>query len=97
MKCPRNIRCMRELLFTLLAGILALSVSGQDLTATFNKAESLFEAERYEDASQIFTQVISDEPDNMNAYLRRGFCFSALSEYEKCAADFSVVIEHHPI
>lgn len=86
---------MRSLL-TLLIAVSMLSVAAQDTDAIFNKAENLFASNNYEPASKLYTQVLSADPDNMNGYLRRGFCFSIMQQYDKAVADFSVVIEQHP-
>lgn len=66
------------------------------MSRAFNNAEKVFNEGRYRDAAAMFTQVIATESDNMNAYLRRGFCYSALKEYDKCIKDFTVVIDRHP-
>ncbi|MCB9186533.1 MAG: tetratricopeptide repeat protein [Flavobacteriales bacterium] len=68
----------------------------QDEDAVFNKAEGLFGSGKYDEALQLYTQVLMSNPDNMNAHLRRGFCYSVLKEYDKSISDYSVVIHHHP-
>ncbi len=86
---------MRTIL-TWLICVFGLAAIGQDTEAVFNRAENLFASEKYGEASKLYAQVVSSDPKNMNAYLRRGFCFSILKQYEKAVADFTVVIDLHP-
>ena len=73
-----------------------LTVSyAQNVEAVFNKAENLFAAGEYKEAMTLYTQVISLEPENMNAFLRRGFCYSVLKQYDLSIQDYSRVIEVH--
>lgn len=78
---------------------LALSVSlcgfSQEADALFNSAENLFANGNYQEAEKLYTQVIEADAENMNAYLRRGFCRSVLTKYEAAVADYSFVIENH--
>lgn len=76
---------------------LSFSVAGfaQNADAVFGKAENLFASGRYEEAEKHYTQVIESGDENMNAYLRRGFCRSVLERYTEAVADYSLVIEKH--
>lgn len=79
--------------------VVLLIVSGssfaQNVEAIFNDAENLFANGNYEEAVKLYSQVIDVEPDNMNAYLRRGFCSSVLKDYDGAISDYSKVIEKH--
>jgi len=79
--------------FLLSIGCGAIAQNSEEL---FNKAENLFANENYDAAEQLYTQVIEQDPENMNAFLRRGFCRSALGKYEAAIQDYSVVIDAHP-
>ena len=39
-----------------------------------------------------FSEALKANPDHVNAYLQRGFCYSLLKQYANAAADFSSVI-----
>lgn len=67
----------------------------QNVEATFNKAENMFASGKYKEAAGLYSEVIATDPENMNAYLRRGFCHSVLQQYEESIKDYSHVIEKH--
>lgn len=67
----------------------------QDGGAIFNKAEIEFANGKYEAAAVLYSQVIASDTENMNAYLRRGFCYSVQKNYKQAIADFSHVIDEH--
>lgn len=68
----------------------------QGAKSTFSDAEREFTANNYKSALQLYTEVISIDGENMNAYLRRGFCRSVLRDYDKAIEDYSTVISKHP-
>lgn len=86
---------MKQLL--LLFSILFFTSSGfaQDADVLFGKAENLFANGDYQNAAELYSKVLAGDPENMNAYLRRGFCNSVLKKYDAAIADFSQVIEKH--
>ena len=43
-----------------------------------------------------YTQVIRIEPNNVDAYLKRGLCHYFLEEYQKAIADYTEVIRLDP-
>ncbi|HAP68687.1 MAG TPA: hypothetical protein DCR04_03000 [Flavobacteriales bacterium] len=61
----------------------------------FTQAESQFASGEYAMASALYTKVITAETENLNAFLRRGFCYSVEKQYDKAIADFTHVIEQH--
>ena len=71
---------------------LSLAQSSEE---TFTQAESQFASGKYATASALYTKVIAAEPENINAFLRRGFCYSVEKQYDKAIADFTHVLEHH--
>lgn len=68
----------------------------QDAESIFSNAERQFLENNYEEALQLYTEVIAIDGENMNAYLRRGFCQSALKNYDNAIEDYTVVITKHP-
>lgn len=83
--------CVSSLLFVLFSS----SVFAQNDDKTFSKAESLFAVGKYEEAAELYSSVIESEPENLNAFLRRGFCNSVQKNYDKAIMDFTSVIEVH--
>jgi len=67
----------------------------QNSEVTFTQAESQFASGEYITASALYTKVITAEPENLNAFLRRGFCYSVEKQYDKAIADFTNVIEQY--
>lgn len=86
---------MKRIIVIVIAGFSMINCFGQNAEAMFNQAENLFASGKYKEASVLYTKVISAEPNNMNAYLRRGFCNSVLQQYDESIKDFSIVIEKH--
>jgi tetratricopeptide (TPR) repeat protein len=76
--------------------LITVSYVGLAQDAVFNKAENLFAEGKYEEAAKLYTQALSVDSENMNAYLRRGFCRSVLKNYDGAIADYSAVVENHP-
>jgi len=85
---------MRALIFFISLFITAVSFA-QNAETLFNKAESEFANGNYEAAAVLYSQVITADSGNVNAYLRRGFCNSVQKNYVQAIADFSHVIERH--
>ena len=88
---------MKNVILSCLFVMLGVTVlAAQDSDPVFNQAEILFAEGKYEEAAKLYSRVLESDPDNLNGYLRRGFCFSVLKKYEMAIADFSVVIDKHP-
>lgn len=87
---------MRTLLIVITSLIYSITSFAQNADATFNKAENLFANGEYKEAAALYSKVINTDPENVNAFLRRGFCNSVLKQYEASIKDFSYVIEKHP-
>ena len=51
-----------------------------------------FQDQKYQNAINIFTEVLSKDKNNQDAYFFRGATYSARQEWEKCISDFSTVI-----
>jgi tetratricopeptide (TPR) repeat protein len=86
---------MKKVLSILASLLMTLHVIGQNSEAMFNEAEDLFANGMYDEANAIYSKVIAADPDNMNAYLRRGFCNSVMNRYDKAIEDFTTVIDKH--
>ncbi|MBK6542720.1 MAG: tetratricopeptide repeat protein [Flavobacteriales bacterium] len=97
---------MSRILSTVLLGLslsngraqdLALATSGDKaLEETYTKGEQAYQRGAYEEAIALFSDVLKQDPEHLNAYLQRGFCQSLTKQYEKAIADFSAVIARKP-
>ena len=71
------------------------ALAQQDAESIFNQAENLLGSGDYENAAKLYSDVLTMDSENLNAYLRRGFCYSVLKNYDGAVADFGVVIEKY--
>lgn len=53
------------------------------LIARFNRAQLLFEAERYLEAAELFEEVLADDPDDMTALTNMAVALTAAGEDER--------------
>lgn len=74
------------------AQYLADSTVPKDVEKVFQAGERAYRSGDHATAITLFSQVIDQEPDHMNAHLQRGFCQSLVGAYDKAVADFSHVI-----
>lgn len=71
---------------------LAMATPDKETQDLFKSGEQAYNSGGYAKAIDLFTQVLQRDPDNLNAFLQRGFCRSLQHEYEAAAADFTEVI-----
>ncbi|MBV6404730.1 MAG: hypothetical protein GFGODING_01488 [Flavobacteriales bacterium] len=64
--------------------------------ALFNEGEKAYQRGAYDEAIALFSRVLQQDGDHLNAYLQRGFCHSLTKRYEAAVADFSAVIARKP-
>ena len=64
-----------------------------DVDDLFHQGEQAYNGGGYAKAIDIYTQVIAEDPEYLNAYLQRGFCHSLQREYDAAVADFTSVIK----
>lgn len=84
-----------SIVWVLMLFLVAETNAQADVESIFNQAENLIGSGEYKQASALYTKVIAQDPENLNAYLRRGFCHSVMKEYDAAIADFGVVIDKH--
>lgn len=70
--------------------------SAGPLEETYSKGEQAYQRGAYDEAITMFSEVIRQDGDHLNAYLQRGFCHSLTNQYEMAIADFSAVIARKP-
>ncbi|HQV51480.1 MAG: tetratricopeptide repeat protein [Flavobacteriales bacterium] len=93
---------MKTLLITTAAISLSLSINAQsyadaskppaDAEVMFKTGEAAYRSGDHKGAILYFSEALKANPDHVNAYLQRGFCYSLLKQYANAAADFSSVI-----
>lgn len=71
-------------------------IHAQDAESHFKKAELLYSNDEIVDAIKEYTKAIEIDPTHMNSYLRRGFAYNMMENYEESVKDFSKVIEINP-
>ncbi|MCB9170169.1 MAG: tetratricopeptide repeat protein [Flavobacteriales bacterium] len=93
-------------IWTILLALPATMLHAQDLASaargdgtmdrTYAEAEKAYQQTEYAKAIELYGQVLAMDPDNLNAFLHRGFCHSLNKDYELAIADFSSVIARKP-
>ncbi len=88
--------------FLLLLGLGCSSDKGEepvpfDVNAAMQRAWSNFQADDYDDAQAVFSDVIAHDGDNAQAYMGRGWCFAYLAQddeslFDNARADFGSAI-----
>ncbi len=63
---------------------------------TFQEGDRAYRKEDYDKAIKLFSEVISEDSEHLNAYLQRGFCYSIKKNYEAAIADLTSVIQRKP-
>ena len=48
---------------------------------------------QYDRAIEDFSEVISKDPENANAYFNRGCCYDSVGELDLAIADYSIALE----
>ena len=51
---------------------------------------------KYEDAVEIFTRILRNEPHHLEALFNRAYCYDMLAKYDLSEADYSEVILLNP-
>lgn len=107
-KGDRPIMTMNRLILPLSAAfIVAQATQAQDLAlagrsddatvnALYSEGERAYQRGAYDEAIALFTKVLDQDTEHLNAYLQRGFCHSLTKRYELAVADFSAVISRRP-
>ncbi len=72
---------------------LAQATPDKETGRIFHDGEKAYRSGGYAKAIDLFTQVLGRDPENLNAYLQRGFCHSLQQEYDAAIVDFTSVIQ----
>src|SRR6266496_2399385 len=67
-----------------------------DAKECFDRAMALTDEEQYDQAIELFTRVLSLQPDYPEAYLHRGRCYDRKADHDRAIADFNEAIRCNP-
>lgn len=93
---------MRTLLFASIVTLGVMHSPAQDVAQAggagdvqqlYKDGEHAYQNGAYARAIDLFTQVLARDPENLNAYLQRGFCSALQRDYTQAIADFTAVIQ----
>lgn len=70
-----------------------VTAADKETARLMHEGEKAYRAGDHARAIASFSEVLLHDPDDLNAYLQRGFCHSLRHEYEEAVADFTAVIE----
>jgi tetratricopeptide (TPR) repeat protein len=88
---------MRKLLITILTGLTFYFGYGQaELKPDYDKAVKLLQAENYQEASKVFSDVLSKATDDKLkkfCFIYRAFSYNGLGDFKKAIADLDNAIK----
>jgi len=85
---------MKKFTFILVLFLWVMISFAQDENeAVYRSGEDKYFAGEYNAAIELFTQVLATDPDHLNAYLQRGFCYVLLKDFDKAITDFSELLD----
>jgi tol-pal system protein YbgF len=75
----------------------AIPNTSEPITDNFNKAQKLYESEKYKEAQQLFEQVAGNtsESKSVDARFMIGECLFELKEYDKAIMQYQNIISQH--
>lgn len=71
---------------------VAQAIPDNETEQLFRDGEKAYNSGGYAKAIDLYSQVLARDPENVNAYLQRGFCHNLQRDYEAAAQDFTEVI-----
>ena len=87
---------LNKIVFSLALILLSSTLFAQTLSANFKKAEAKFRAQEYTSAIEYYTKDLTDNPENLNAYYRRGFTYGMLGNHKAAIRDYSIIVRKDP-
>lgn len=72
---------------------VAQAIPDKETEQLFRDGEKAYNSGGYAKAINLYTQVLARDPENVNAYLQRGFCHNLQREYAAAVEDLTEVIE----
>lgn len=71
---------------------VAQAIPDNETEQLFRDGEKAYNSGGYAKAIDLYSQVLARDPENVNAYLQRGFCHNLQRDYEAASQDFTEVI-----
>ncbi|MEI6292615.1 MAG: tetratricopeptide repeat protein [Methanomicrobiales archaeon] len=68
-----------------------------DISHIFTEANGLLEDKEYKKALDLFDKIITDDPDNLEAHLKKGLCLTELGEFDDAVRTYEKVIKLDPL
>jgi tetratricopeptide (TPR) repeat protein len=84
---------MKKIQLLALFLLINIGVFGQAYFQDFKKGETAFKGEKYTEAAEYFSNVITAKPEYDKAHNYRGLCYEKLKEYDKAIPDFKKATE----
>jgi tetratricopeptide (TPR) repeat protein len=75
---------------------VAQAMPDKETERLFRDGENAYNSGGYAKAIDLYTQVLMRDPENLNAYLQRGFCHNLRRDYAAAVEDFTAVIGRKP-
>lgn len=72
---------------------VAQAIPDKETEQLFRDGEKAYNSGGYAKAIELYSQVLSRDPENVNAYLQRGSCYNLQRDYAAAVEDFTEVIE----
>ena len=88
---------LRRTLISVPLLLLSTMIFAQGAGLNFRKAEIKYNSGNYTGAIEYYTKALADNPENLNAYYRRGFTYSMLGNHKAAIRDYSIIIRKDPI
>ncbi len=76
--------------------LININSFAQNIDELHLKADSLFDAEQYNESKKLYTEIINIDNKNDSAYNRRANCYNKLSLTDLAISDFNRAIELNP-
>jgi len=87
---------LRKVLLYLPLILLSTEIVAQKMGPNFKKAEVRFKMEDYAGAIKYYTKELAKNPENLNAYYRRGFTYGIHGNHKAAIRDYSIIVKKDP-
>jgi len=71
---------------------VVMSFAQADIETVYRAGEDKYFEGEYNEAIELFSQVLSADPEHLSAYLQRGFCHVLLQDHKNAISDFTELL-----